>query len=187
MENFFFRGICLLTSWACTIGIWSTLVQLNLITQIYWLCYKPFWCLLCYLSIVTLCWSFLTLYRLYLSLMFLLSKWFLQVTCWGTFVRIFYISRWGYSCNMIQKLTNWMYDIYGVLLKVYYLNCRSTCVCVVYSTVPLKSRLTALTQNLLLESNAQNYQESRLKFQVSRIKMLKELFEDLDCSFKETT
>ena len=80
-----------------------------------------------------------------------------------------------------------MYDIYGVLLKVYYLNCRSTCVCVVYSTVPLKSRLTALTQNLLLESNAQNYQESRLKFQVSGIKMLKELFEDLDCSFKETT
>ena len=59
--------------------------------------------------------------------------------------------------------------------------------CVVYSTVPLKSRLTALTQNLLLESNAQNYQESRLKFQVSGIKMLKELFEDLDCSFKETT
>ena len=114
MENFFFQGICLLMSWACTIGIWSTLAQLNLITQIYWLCYKPFWCLLCYLSIVTLCWSFLTLYRLYLSLMFLLSKWFLQVTCWGTFVRIFYISRWGYSCNMIQKLTNWMYDIYMV-------------------------------------------------------------------------
>ena len=25
MENFFSRGICLLTSWACTIGIWSTL------------------------------------------------------------------------------------------------------------------------------------------------------------------
>ena len=35
MENFFSRGICLLTSWACTIGIWSTLAQLNLITQIY--------------------------------------------------------------------------------------------------------------------------------------------------------
>ena len=27
MENFFFRGICLLTSWACTIGIWSMLLQ----------------------------------------------------------------------------------------------------------------------------------------------------------------
>ena len=31
----FSQGICLLTSWACTIGIWSTLAQLNLITQIY--------------------------------------------------------------------------------------------------------------------------------------------------------
>ena len=29
------RGICLLTSWACTIGIWSTIAQLNLIRQIY--------------------------------------------------------------------------------------------------------------------------------------------------------
>ena len=28
-------GICLLTSWACTIGIWSKLMQLNLIRQIY--------------------------------------------------------------------------------------------------------------------------------------------------------
>ena len=27
--KFFTRGICLLTSWACTIGIWSTLAQLN--------------------------------------------------------------------------------------------------------------------------------------------------------------
>ena len=27
MENFFSRGICLLTSWACTIGIWSTLAN----------------------------------------------------------------------------------------------------------------------------------------------------------------
>ena len=40
---FFSRGICLLTSWACTIGIWSTLAQLNLIWQIYKLCYKPDW------------------------------------------------------------------------------------------------------------------------------------------------
>ena len=30
MENVFSRGICLLMSWACTIGIWSTLAQLNL-------------------------------------------------------------------------------------------------------------------------------------------------------------
>ena len=35
LENFFSRGICLLTSWACTIGIWSTFSQLNSITQIY--------------------------------------------------------------------------------------------------------------------------------------------------------
>ena len=35
MEKFFSRGICLLTSWACTIGIRSTLAQLNLIRQIY--------------------------------------------------------------------------------------------------------------------------------------------------------
>ena len=35
MENFSSQGICLLTSWACTIGIWSMLVQLNLIRQIY--------------------------------------------------------------------------------------------------------------------------------------------------------
>ena len=27
MENFFSRGICLLTSWACTMGIWSTLAN----------------------------------------------------------------------------------------------------------------------------------------------------------------
>ena len=27
--NFFSWGICLLTSWACTTGIWSTLAQLN--------------------------------------------------------------------------------------------------------------------------------------------------------------
>ena len=33
-ENFFSRGICLLTSWACTIGKWSTLTQLNLIRQV---------------------------------------------------------------------------------------------------------------------------------------------------------
>ena len=31
------------TSWACTIGIWSTLTQLNLIRQIYALCYNLFW------------------------------------------------------------------------------------------------------------------------------------------------
>ena len=43
MEIFFSPGICLLTSWACTIGIWSTLVQLNLIRQIYQLCYKISW------------------------------------------------------------------------------------------------------------------------------------------------
>ena len=43
MENLFSRGICLLTSWACTIGIWSTLAQLNLMWQIYQLCYKPDW------------------------------------------------------------------------------------------------------------------------------------------------
>ena len=42
MEIFFFRGICLLMSWTCTIGIWSTLAQLNLIIQIYWLCYNAF-------------------------------------------------------------------------------------------------------------------------------------------------
>ena len=33
--KFFSRGICLLTSWACAIGIWSTLAQLNLIRQSY--------------------------------------------------------------------------------------------------------------------------------------------------------
>ena len=150
---------------------WSTPAQLNLITQIYWLCYKPFWCLLCYLSIVTLCWSFLTIYRLYLSLMFLLSKWFLQVTCWGTFVRIFYISRWGYSCNMIQKLTNWMYDIYGVLLKVYYLNCRSTCVCVLctllyHSKVGWQPWLKTYSLNPMLKTIKN--QGSNFKYQVSR-------------------
>ena len=32
---FFSRRICLLTSWANTIGIWSMLTRLNLITQIY--------------------------------------------------------------------------------------------------------------------------------------------------------
>ena len=31
------------TSWACTIGIWSTLTQLNLMRQIYALCYNLFW------------------------------------------------------------------------------------------------------------------------------------------------
>ena len=36
-------GNCLLTSWACTIGIWSMLTQLNLIRQIYALCYKSYW------------------------------------------------------------------------------------------------------------------------------------------------
>ena len=35
MENFFSWGICLLMSWACTIGIKSMLVQLNLIRLIY--------------------------------------------------------------------------------------------------------------------------------------------------------
>ena len=35
MEIFFSRGICLPTSWTCTIGMWSTLTQLNLIRQIY--------------------------------------------------------------------------------------------------------------------------------------------------------
>ena len=35
MENFFSQGICLLMSWACTMGIWSMLMQLNLIRQIY--------------------------------------------------------------------------------------------------------------------------------------------------------
>ena len=40
IEIFFSRGICLLTSWAYTIGIWSTLAQLNLIRRIYYLCYK---------------------------------------------------------------------------------------------------------------------------------------------------
>ena len=35
-------GNCLLTSWVCTIGIWSTLTQLNLIRQIYALCYKSY-------------------------------------------------------------------------------------------------------------------------------------------------
>ena len=39
---FFPRGICLLTSWACTIGIWSTLAQLNLSRQIYY--YPKFLC-----------------------------------------------------------------------------------------------------------------------------------------------
>ena len=34
-QFFFLKGICLLTSWACLIGIWSTLTQLNLIRQIY--------------------------------------------------------------------------------------------------------------------------------------------------------
>ena len=33
--KYFSQGICLLTSWACTKGIWSTLMQLNLIGQIY--------------------------------------------------------------------------------------------------------------------------------------------------------
>ena len=33
-RKFFFSRDCLLTSWACTIGIWSTLTQLNLIRQI---------------------------------------------------------------------------------------------------------------------------------------------------------
>ena len=42
-RKFFSRGICLLTSWACTIGIWSTLAQLNLIGQIYQLCYNIRW------------------------------------------------------------------------------------------------------------------------------------------------
>ena len=37
------RGKCLLTSGACTIGIWSTLAQLNLIRQIYGLCYNSYW------------------------------------------------------------------------------------------------------------------------------------------------
>ena len=37
------RGKCLLTSGACTIGIWSTLAQLNLIRQIYVLCYNSYW------------------------------------------------------------------------------------------------------------------------------------------------
>ena len=37
MEIFFLEGfVC----WACTIGIWSTLAQLNLSRQIYKLCYK---------------------------------------------------------------------------------------------------------------------------------------------------
>ena len=36
-------GSCLLTSWACTIGIWNMLTQLNLIRQIYALCYKSYW------------------------------------------------------------------------------------------------------------------------------------------------
>ena len=36
-------GNCWLTSWACTIGIWSMLTQLNLIRQIYALCYKSYW------------------------------------------------------------------------------------------------------------------------------------------------
>ena len=35
MENFFSRWICLLTSWVCTMGIWSSFAQLNLIRQIY--------------------------------------------------------------------------------------------------------------------------------------------------------
>ena len=43
MENFFSRGICFLTSRACTIGIWSTLAKLNLIRQIYKLCYNLCW------------------------------------------------------------------------------------------------------------------------------------------------
>ena len=44
MENYFFpRRICLLTTWACTIIIWSTLAQLNLIKKIYWLCYNIIW------------------------------------------------------------------------------------------------------------------------------------------------
>ena len=37
---FFYRRICLRMSWACTIRIWSTLTQLNLIKQIYALCYN---------------------------------------------------------------------------------------------------------------------------------------------------
>ena len=55
---FFSRGICLLTSWAYTIGIWSTLAQLNLITQMYWLCYNvnffSLWILLCCLPLPNL-------------------------------------------------------------------------------------------------------------------------------------
>ena len=31
------------TSWACTIGIWSKLTQLNLMRQIYAICYNNFW------------------------------------------------------------------------------------------------------------------------------------------------
>ena len=42
MENFFFSRDLFATSWACTIGIWSTLAQLNLITQIYKLCFKNY-------------------------------------------------------------------------------------------------------------------------------------------------
>ena len=34
VEIFFPQGMCLLTSWACTIGIWSTLALLNLSRQI---------------------------------------------------------------------------------------------------------------------------------------------------------
>ena len=33
----------LLTSTACSIGIWSTLALLNLIRRIFWLCYKKSW------------------------------------------------------------------------------------------------------------------------------------------------
>ena len=55
---FFSRGICLLTSWAYTIGIWSTLAQLNLITHMYWLCYNvnffSLWILLCCLPLPNL-------------------------------------------------------------------------------------------------------------------------------------
>ena len=39
-RKIFSRGICSVTSWACTIGIWSTLAHLNLIRQIYKLCYN---------------------------------------------------------------------------------------------------------------------------------------------------
>ena len=43
IEMFFSRGICFLTSWACTIGIWSAFTQLNLIRQIYSPFYNITW------------------------------------------------------------------------------------------------------------------------------------------------